>query len=129
MSTQTARITITLPVELLRAADRAVKTGRARKRNELLVTALRHELAAQERAAIDAAVAALACDEEFRAESEAIAEEAVQAGWEALREGAGEAVGAEMSMTLGSTQDVFCSPRAKVGSRSSQLLCVSRFAH
>src|SRR5207249_3486162 len=53
MPAQTVRTTLTLPVELLEAADRAVRTGRARSRNELVARALRHELAALERAAID----------------------------------------------------------------------------
>ena len=87
MSAQTIRTTITIPVDLLDAADRAVREGRARSRNELLVAALRHELAAQERTAIDAAFAELADDEELHAESVALAEESVPAGWEALRLG------------------------------------------
>ena len=85
MGTQTVRTTITLPADLVDAADRAVREGRARSRNDLLIAALRRELAAQERAEIDAAFAALADDEEFHAESIAFAEEAVQAGWEALK--------------------------------------------
>ena len=85
MSARTVRTTITLPVDLVDAADRAVREGRARSRNDLLVAALRHELAAQERAEIDAAFAALADDQAFQAESIAIAEEAVQSGWEALQ--------------------------------------------
>jgi metal-responsive CopG/Arc/MetJ family transcriptional regulator len=85
MSARTVRTTITLPVDLADAADRAVREGKARSRNDLLVAALRHELAAQERAEIDAAFAALADDRAFHAESIAIAEEAVQSGWEALK--------------------------------------------
>jgi hypothetical protein len=45
-----------------------------------------HEPTAQERAEIDEAFAALTEDREFQAESAALAEEAVQSGWEALRE-------------------------------------------
>ena len=44
-----------------------------------------HVEAAQERAAIDAAFAALADDQEFQAEAIAMAEEAVLSGWEALQ--------------------------------------------
>jgi metal-responsive CopG/Arc/MetJ family transcriptional regulator len=84
---RTVRTTVTLPAELVDAADRAIREGRARSRNELLVTALRHELAAQERAAIDAAFAALAGDEELEAESIELAEESIRSGWEALRVG------------------------------------------
>ena len=85
MGAQTVRTTITLPVDLVDAADRAVREGRARSRNDLLVAALRRELAAQERADIDAAFAAMADDQELQAESIELAEESVQAGWEALQ--------------------------------------------
>jgi metal-responsive CopG/Arc/MetJ family transcriptional regulator len=85
MDARTVRTTITLPADLVDAADRAVREGRARSRNDLLVAALRRELAAQERAEIDAAFAALASDREFQTESAALAEEAVQSGWEALK--------------------------------------------
>jgi hypothetical protein len=44
-----------------------------------------HEPTAQERAEIDEAFAALTEDREFQAESVALAEEAVHAGWEALQ--------------------------------------------
>lgn len=90
VNSRTVRTTITLPAELAEAANRAVREGRARSRNELVVKALRHELATQERAAIDAAFAALDDDQQFRAESVGIAEEGVAAGWEALRLGEGE---------------------------------------
>jgi metal-responsive CopG/Arc/MetJ family transcriptional regulator len=85
MGAQTVRTTITLPVDLVDAADRAVREGRARSRNDLLVTALRRELAAQERSEIDAAFAAMAGDQELQAEAIELAEESVQAGWEALQ--------------------------------------------
>ena len=85
MSTGTVRTTVTLPVDLVDAADRAVREGRARSRNDLLVAALRRELAAQERAEIDAAFAVMADDQELQAESVKLAEEAVQSGWEALQ--------------------------------------------
>ena len=45
----------------------------------------RREEAAQERAAIDAAFAAMADDRELQAESIEMAEEAVLSGWEALQ--------------------------------------------
>ena len=85
MDVQAIRTTVNLPADLVDAADRAVREGRARSRNDLLVAALRRELAAQERAEIDAAFAALADDHEFQAESVELAEEAVRSGWEALR--------------------------------------------
>jgi metal-responsive CopG/Arc/MetJ family transcriptional regulator len=87
MNSQHIRTTITLPPELVEAADRAIHEGRARSRNELFVTALRNELAAQERARIDAAFAALADDNEFQAESLQFAEESAQGSWEAFQGG------------------------------------------
>lgn len=87
MSGQPIRTTITLPSELAEAVDRAIHEGRARSRNELFVTALRNELATQERARIDAEYAALADDIEFQAESVQFAEEAAQGSWEALKTG------------------------------------------
>lgn len=95
-SARTVRTTTTLPLELLDAADRVVRAGKARSRNDLLVSALRRELAAQERAAIDAAFAAHADDEEFQAESIALAEEAVQAGSAALQTGGQPEPGAKL---------------------------------
>jgi Arc/MetJ-type ribon-helix-helix transcriptional regulator len=85
MRTGTVRTTVTLPVDLVNAADRAVREGRARSRNDLLVAALRRELADQERADIDAAFAAMADDQELQAESIKLAEASMQAGWEALQ--------------------------------------------
>ena len=84
MTAGSVRTTITLPAELVDEVDRIVREGRARSRNELFLTALRHELAARERAEIDAQFAALAGDEELIAEGVAMAEEAMAAGWEAL---------------------------------------------
>jgi metal-responsive CopG/Arc/MetJ family transcriptional regulator len=85
MAAHTVRTTITLPANLMEAADEAVRNGKARSRNELLVTALRRELEAQERAAIDAAFAHMADDVEYLAEAQAIAEEFAEADWEAFR--------------------------------------------
>ena len=60
MSTQTVRTTLALPADLLAAVDQAVQAGHARSRNEFVARALQRELAAQQRAAIDAAFAAMA---------------------------------------------------------------------
>ena len=84
MTAGSVRTTITLPAELVDEVDRIVREGHVRSRNELFLTALRHELAARERAEIDAQILAIAGDEEFLAEGEAMAEEAMAAGWEAL---------------------------------------------
>lgn len=79
-----ARTTITLLSERLQAADRAIREGRALSRNELSAAALRRELRALERAAIDAAFAAMAEDEEAQREAERIAEEFADSDWEVL---------------------------------------------
>lgn len=73
-----------LPGDLLDAADRAVRRGLAGSRTELLSRALRRELAAQDRAAIDAAFAAMATDPDYQREAVILAEEGVVAGWEAI---------------------------------------------
>jgi metal-responsive CopG/Arc/MetJ family transcriptional regulator len=85
MAAGTVRTTITLPSDLIDKVDQIVQQGHARSRNELFLTALRHELAARERAAIDAEIALMANDPELIAEGLVLAEEAVKAGWEALQ--------------------------------------------
>jgi metal-responsive CopG/Arc/MetJ family transcriptional regulator len=85
MALQTVRTTVALPVDLLEAVDRAVRAGKARSRNELVAMALRRELAAQERAAIDAAIADMADDPAYRAEAGELATAFAAADWEALR--------------------------------------------
>jgi len=89
MSIRAVRTTVTLPSELLAAADEAVKEGKARSRNELLAIALQHELAARERAEIDAAFAAMADDTAYQAEVRIISEEFREADWEALQKSEG----------------------------------------
>jgi hypothetical protein len=86
MPAHTVRTTLTLPVELLEAADRAVCAGHARSRNELLARALRRELAALERAAIDAAFATLGHDPDHVDEVRTLERELAAAEWEAFRE-------------------------------------------
>ncbi len=81
------RTTLALPIELLEAADRAVRKGKAKSRNEFVTQALRHELAAQKRAEIDAAFASMADDIEYQTEAAMISNEFVQADWEAFEIG------------------------------------------
>jgi metal-responsive CopG/Arc/MetJ family transcriptional regulator len=85
MPPRTVRTTVSLPTDLLDAADRAVQEGRARTRNELVVTALRREITAQERSAIDAAFADMAEDAQVQREAGAIVREFAMADWEALQ--------------------------------------------
>jgi metal-responsive CopG/Arc/MetJ family transcriptional regulator len=85
MALRTVRTTFTVPADLLEAMDRAVREGNARSRNELITMALRRELAAQERAAIDAAFAAMADDPMYHAEAREVATAFAGADWEAIR--------------------------------------------
>jgi Arc/MetJ-type ribon-helix-helix transcriptional regulator len=86
MPVQTIRTTFALPADLLAAVDEAVQAGKARSRNELVRMAVEHELAAQQRAAIDAAFAAMAQDPDYQAEAEEIAREFAVADWEAWQQ-------------------------------------------
>lgn len=79
------RTTLTLPAELLERVDRAVNEGRARSRGAFVVQAVERDLARQERAAIDAAFASMAEDEEYLEESRRIASEFANADAEAFR--------------------------------------------
>lgn len=79
------RTTVALPADLLDAADRAVRGGAAKSRAELLARALSRELAARRRKQIDAGFLAMATDPDYQADAIVLAEEAVAAGWEALR--------------------------------------------
>jgi Arc/MetJ-type ribon-helix-helix transcriptional regulator len=85
MPTRTVRTTVALPADLLAAVDQAVQAGHARSRNELVAMALQRELAAQQRAAIDAAFAAMAEDPAYQAEARAITDAFAHTDWEALR--------------------------------------------
>lgn len=85
MAVPTVRTTFALPADLLAAVDEAVQAGKARSRNELVRIALERELAAQQRAAIDAAFAEMAHDPDYQTEAKAIASEFEAADWEALQ--------------------------------------------
>ena len=85
MPTRIVRTTFALPADLLAAVDQAVQAGHARSRNALVAMALERELAAQRRAAIDAAFAAMAEDPAYHAEVQAMTDAFAQADWEAFR--------------------------------------------
>jgi metal-responsive CopG/Arc/MetJ family transcriptional regulator len=85
MKQQTVRTTLTLPHELLEAADLAVSQGKAKSRNEFVAQALRHELAALRRTEIDAALAEMAQNPEYQAEVLKMEAEFATASWEALQ--------------------------------------------
>ncbi len=84
MDNRTIRTTLTLPVELLEATDRAVSEGKAKSRNEFVARAISNELAVQKRAEIDAAFAEMKNDSEYQAEVKIIDREFARSDWEAL---------------------------------------------
>lgn len=84
------RTTLALPAELLAAVDQAVCAGETRSRNQFVAEALQHELAARERAAIDADIAEMARDPEYQAECDLIMAEFAKADWEAFLVGEAE---------------------------------------
>lgn len=86
MPKTTMRTTVTLPQQLLNAVDQAVREGKAKSRNELLATALRHELGAMRRAAIDAAFDEMANDLDYQEEARRITDDFARADWSAYRQ-------------------------------------------
>ena len=85
MNNSTVRTTLSLPAELLKAADDAVKQGKAKSRNDFVAMALRRELAAIKRAEIDDAIALMADDSDYQAETETINSEFASSDWEAFQ--------------------------------------------
>jgi hypothetical protein len=84
MNERTRRTTLALPAGLPAAVDQAVRAGKARSRNELVSSAIRHELRAIERAGVDAAFAGMADDPEYHAEAHQIMREFAAADRELL---------------------------------------------
>ena len=62
MVKQTVRTTVTLPEHLPETVGIAVKDGKAKSRNELIASALGHELAALRRYKIDKAFGGMSAD-------------------------------------------------------------------
>ena len=87
MREQTLRTTLALPAALVAAVDQAVRDGKAKSRNQLVATALRRELAALERAAIDQAFSGMAEDKAYQEEALQIAKEFAISDWEAFQIG------------------------------------------
>lgn len=85
MNNSTVRTTLSLPAELLKAADDAVKQGKAKSRNDFVAMALRRELAAIKRAEIDNAIAQMADDSDYQTEAETINSEFASSDWEAFQ--------------------------------------------
>lgn len=89
MTTRNIRTTVSLPEGLVSRADRVVREGAARSRNELLASALRHEIESLERRRVDEDFAGMAEDREYLREAEEIAGRSADSDREALR-GSGE---------------------------------------
>ncbi len=87
MENSSIRTTLTLPAELVQAADSAVSKGKAKSRNDFVARAIRNELAALLRAEIDAEFAEMANDTEYQAEVEILNQEFAHADWEAFKLG------------------------------------------
>ncbi len=81
------RTTVAIAADLLEAVDGAVREGLARSRNEFLNAALKNQLAASRRAAVDAAFAGMADDPEYQQEALQIAAEFETADHESLELG------------------------------------------
>ena len=77
-------MTLALPADLLAAVDRLVQEGRATSRDDLIVNALRREVAEARRSALDAEFLAMADDADYQSEARQILAEFAQADWETL---------------------------------------------
>lgn len=77
MTTETT--ILALPSDLLEAVDKMVQEGRAHSRDELVESALRHELASSRRKAVDAEFEHMASDADYRNEVHQILAEFAQA--------------------------------------------------
>lgn len=89
MATRVVRTTVALPIDLLEAADRVVRRGSARSRNELVEAALRRELEARHRETVDASIADMARDAEYLLDVRLIMAEFASADSETLPKRAG----------------------------------------
>jgi len=69
MTARRVRTTVALSVDLLEAMDAVVEKGAAESRNDFLEQAVRKQLAASRRAAIDAEFAQMASDRTYREEA------------------------------------------------------------
>jgi metal-responsive CopG/Arc/MetJ family transcriptional regulator len=79
------RTTLTLPADLLEAADRAVRDGKSRSRNAFVASAIRRELDSQRRAEIAADLADMGRDADYLHEAERIMTEFASSDVEASR--------------------------------------------
>lgn len=87
MENPTIQTTLTLPAALVQAVDSAINQGKAKNRNDFITRAIRNELAALQRAEIDAEFLEMANDTKYQAEVEIINREFARADWEAFKLG------------------------------------------
>ena len=85
MKKSTVRTTLTLPLSLLEATDKAVSAGKAKSRNQFVARAIENELAALQQAEIDALLAEMAQDRDYQSEVLKMEAEFAPASWEALQ--------------------------------------------
>ena len=83
MNVKKVRTTVTLPAELLAEADRVIRDGKAKSRNEFFTQALQREIAALKRAEIDTALSEMAQDPEYQSQVMQLEAEFAAASWEA----------------------------------------------
>tara|TARA_B100000949_G_C14031234_1_gene345547 strand:+ start:36 stop:281 length:246 start_codon:yes stop_codon:yes gene_type:complete len=81
MVKQTVRTTVALPEHPSEAVDIAVKDGKAKSRNELIISALDHELAALRRYEIDNAFDGMSADRQYLQEVRRSFEEFLKSDW------------------------------------------------
>ena len=79
------RTTVVLSADLLEEMDALVRQGEAESRNDFLQKALRTQLAASRRAAIDAEFAQMATDRLYQGEVVQVTADFAEADWEALQ--------------------------------------------
>ncbi|MGK7882416.1 MAG: YlcI/YnfO family protein [Crocosphaera sp.] len=85
MKESTVRTTLTLPSELLEAADQVVSSGKAKSRNQFVAQAIEHELTALRQAEIDTLLTEMAQDKDYQSEVLKMEAEFSPASWEALQ--------------------------------------------
>jgi metal-responsive CopG/Arc/MetJ family transcriptional regulator len=85
MPARKLRTTVALSADLLEEMDARVRQGEADSRNDFLESALRNQLAASRRAAIDAEFARMASDPAYREEAVQVAKDFAEVDWEAFR--------------------------------------------
>ena len=84
MATRIVRTSLGIPADLIEAADRLVRKGGARSRNELVAAALRRELELRQRAAVDASIADMASDAAYLEDVDRMMREFARADEESL---------------------------------------------